>query len=630
MSNNSGYNDKKNARPTSGQPRQTKGQAQSSAASKRSSSPQQRKASPQPRKSQTQQRKAASNGRKDAPQQRKAPTQKARSASGQQRAAVKQQRGPSAQVRKQAAKGNSASSYTHPLNSRRVENPRQSQLNQPQEASGVLSAALQKGKDSLAQAQQNKKSKPKRSPQERWRKRAIIAGAVLAVYLIGVAVFSHWFVPNTKLGVFDISFKTSSEVQEMLDNALADYSLEVTGDGFSFTASAKDAGLAVDTKATVDAIHQDLSGWKWPITIIPFPHDETKLLTSSSSSGIAIQNLMKAIDTFNASATPPQSATIAYDSSKKRFVVEKDVIGTQLDADAVTDAASVAMAYLQPKLELDESYLLQPAVKADDPSVKAAVNNADKIIQSKISLLFGSVTVGTVDGNVLVDMVALDDKGNATLDQGKLKTWVTDFASRTNTAGSTRNYVRDDGKEVSVTGGVYGWEIDVNATCKEITDAAVQGSSTEIALPCLSEGAVYTAAGERDWGTRYLDVDISEQFVRFYDENGEIIWSSECITGTPGGSRETVQGVWYVTDKESPYELVGYSGNVAQYETRVTYWMPFEGNSIGFHDATWQPDFGGDMYMEGYGSHGCVNLPYSKAQQLYSLIKIRDVVSVHE
>ena len=43
------------------------------------------------------------------------------------------------------------------------------------------------------------------------------------------------------------------------------------------------------------------------------------------------------------------------------------------------------------------------------------------------------------------------------------------------------------------------------------------------------------------------------------------------------------------------------------YEQPVTYWMPFNGG-IGFHDADWQPYFGGDRYLTG-GSHGCINLP---------------------
>ena len=57
--------------------------------------------------------------------------------------------------------------------------------------------------------------------------------------------------------------------------------------------------------------------------------------------------------------------------------------------------------------------------------------------------------------------------------------------------------------------------------------------------------------------------------------------------------------------------------------------MPFDRNVIGLHDATWQSSFGGTLYKDGYGSHGCVNLPYSAAQSLYNLIKVGDVVISH-
>jgi lipoprotein-anchoring transpeptidase ErfK/SrfK len=64
------------------------------------------------------------------------------------------------------------------------------------------------------------------------------------------------------------------------------------------------------------------------------------------------------------------------------------------------------------------------------------------------------------------------------------------------------------------------------------------------------------------------------------------------------------------------------------YETPVTYWMPFVDNSIGFHDAYWRSSFGGTIYTYG-GSHGCINLPTSAAQSLYDIIEVGTVVVVH-
>ena len=43
-------------------------------------------------------------------------------------------------------------------------------------------------------------------------------------------------------------------------------------------------------------------------------------------------------------------------------------------------------------------------------------------------------------------------------------------------------------------------------------------------------------------------------------------------------------------------------------------------NGEGFHDATWQPSFGGNFYLT-RGSHGCVNLPLSVAGKLYDIVE---------
>ena len=66
------------------------------------------------------------------------------------------------------------------------------------------------------------------------------------------------------------------------------------------------------------------------------------------------------------------------------------------------------------------------------------------------------------------------------------------------------------------------------------------------------------------------------------------------------------------------------------YNSYVNYWMCFIGNDYGLHDATWRWDseFGGDTYTYN-GSHGCINLPYEQAEQLYNLVHVGDKVVVH-
>ena len=85
--------------------------------------------------------------------------------------------------------------------------------------------------------------------------------------------------------------------------------------------------------------------------------------------------------------------------------------------------------------------------------------------------------------------------------------------------------------------------------------------------------------------------------------------------------RQTSSGIFQLYYKKSPSVLKGkmLENGKYEYERLVTYWMPFNGG-IGFHDASWQPYFGGNRFREGGGSHGCINLPADKAAELYNRI----------
>ena len=56
--------------------------------------------------------------------------------------------------------------------------------------------------------------------------------------------------------------------------------------------------------------------------------------------------------------------------------------------------------------------------------------------------------------------------------------------------------------------------------------------------------------------------------------------------------------------------------------------MPFN-NNIGMHDAGWRSEFGGEIYLTN-GSHGCVNVPYDVAEELYYRVEIGTPVYVVE
>ncbi len=85
--------------------------------------------------------------------------------------------------------------------------------------------------------------------------------------------------------------------------------------------------------------------------------------------------------------------------------------------------------------------------------------------------------------------------------------------------------------------------------------------------------------------------------------------------------RMTPGGIYQINYTQLHRVLTGYKADGSiDYQSPVTYWMPFN-RGIGFHDATWRGSFGGSLYVYG-GSHGCVNLPYSKAKAMYDLVYV--------
>ena len=107
----------------------------------------------------------------------------------------------------------------------------------------------------------------------------------------------------------------------------------------------------------------------------------------------------------------------------------------------------------------------------------------------------------------------------------------------------------------------------------------------------------------------YIEVDISDQMLYFYQDN-ILTLTSPVVSGM--SNTPTRNGYFYIYHKETDTVLIGINDD---YEQPVKFWMPFDGG-IGFHDASYRDVFGGNIYLIN-GSHGCVNLPYEVAAYLY-------------
>lgn len=457
-----------------------------------------------------------------------------------------------------------------------------------------------------------------------------IVGILLVVYLAGVVVFSGHFWPKAKIGSSDISFKTPDEIAAVLEKGIDGYSLRVHGDGLDVTLSAHEAGVRFDAKQVVEDMFAQANQWAWPAEVFS-EHDETESLVATlDSSGVA-DKLHQAIDEVNANAVAPENATVAFDENAKMFTIVKEKYGTQVNVDIVMQDMADAVAALEHEVVLDERALSQPTVFSTDQRVVDAAATANGMILANVQFMLAGKDAATLDASVIGPCIDIGEDLSATLNEDALGAWVDEVASSHSTVGSTRSYMRADGAQFSVSGGTYGWKVDRDALLDLVKSAIESDQTGEVDLPCNQSAGAWNGVGGRDWGGRYIDVDLTAQHARFFDENGAVIWESDFVSGKPTSTSAslTPQGVYVINSNSGGSTLKGTNDDGTKYETPVTYWMPFVGNLIGFHDASWQSAFGGTRYKDGAGSHGCVNLPVDKAADLHGLCRTGDVVVSH-
>lgn len=212
----------------------------------------------------------------------------------------------------------------------------------------------------------------------------------------------------------------------------------------------------------------------------------------------------------------------------------------------------------------------------------------------------------------VIDWVRYWPDGHWDIDDGRIAEFVEGLQKEFDTWQYNKILRTTKGQVIKIPAGEYGWKLDKKKEVKEISKLLRRNGITVHNLHFSTEAAVY-GSPYRDYGDSYVEIDLTSQRLWLYVE-GEMILESDIVSGLMNTDRQTPPGAYAIYYKQSPAVLKG-----ADYETPVTYWMPFNGG-IGLHDATWQYSFGGDAcYYR--GSHGCINLPLDVAKEIYGYMK---------
>lgn len=464
---------------------------------------------------------------------------------------------------------------------------------------------------------------------KRLKKVGIIIGSivgVLAVAYIGVSVYfmSHFYV-NTEINGHNFSAKTTADVEEYMKEQVKNYTLTIQEkESRSDTIAGDEIDLVYEANDDIKNALKKQNAFLWPSAF--FQGNSTKVTIEVSYDAEKLEAKIQTLQPVTIEQIPAENAYPKFDG--EQFVVEPEVTGTAVDLEVLSEKINQYITEFQPELDMvEEGCYALPKYTSESPEVQAACDEMNKYLQASITY--------TMDENVVVDKtlisqwVTADAELKVTFNEEAVRQWLSEFGDRYDTVAAARTITTPTGKTTEVSGGTYGWGIDEETEFAALVNS-IKNGEVVTKEPAYYIGQTAASHGPQDWGSTYVEVDLSAQHM-WYIVDGAVVFECDVVTGLPTADRATPSGVYTILEKTLNKTLVGDinpSTGKPEYETPVSYWMRVTWSGVGFHDATWQPGFGGDLYTY-LGSHGCINMSYSTAATLYDLVSVGDPVIMH-
>lgn len=450
-----------------------------------------------------------------------------------------------------------------------------------------------------------------------------IAGtaAVIIVggYIYGGVHYQGRYLPNTTVLGVNVSGKTTKQAESTLKSKFQqrEYKL-IDGSKTVATASSDDLGISHDFAKTATDVKNAQSAWSWPASLVG---GERKV---SASANIAVNAATLKNYAKSTAAQLNKNRTASTDASMKfvngKLQVTKEVNGDKINADKLTKQLQSMVDSNRLSAKLAATY-----DKAKVTTKSATFKSKKQTLQNYSSISAKLTVAGhtdTVSPATLTSWLGYAN-GKITVSESGVRSFVSDFANKYNTISRSRKFKSTKEGTVTVPAGTYGWAVSEGTTSTNMINDIKKGKS--FTLAATTNGSGYHADGS-DIGNTYVEVDKKAQHEWYY-KDGKLVMDSDVVTGNPNTNHATPTGVFFIWSKQKNATLRGNNADGSKYASKVAYWMPIDYTGVGLHDASWQPKFGGDWYLQ-HGSHGCVNNPPAFVAKLYNAVEVGTPVIV--
>lgn len=433
-----------------------------------------------------------------------------------------------------------------------------------------------------------------------------VCSTILLVYFAGVLFHALRFGTNTYINGIDVSGMSIKKAEETILDEVSEYELTVEFKNGQEIIKIDDGGLKVELADSLKSLKSNRNPFAW-ISDVMTDDEYTMDYSVSYEVDMLKEYISESIYMDDNNMEPSVDAKVEMIDGE--VVVTPDAEGTKLDKEMVFDAICKALDSYSESVNIQENNCyIQADITAESQIIIDGAKAAEDYLSISANLDFAGYMY-QIPREELSTMGYLDSHGNVQISKSNVEAYAQRLSDKYSTSYTERKFRTHDGRTILIYGGYYGWVLDPETEGVELYEALLKKSDFEKKPACEKEG--YAFCEMNDIGDSYVEVDLKDQQVYLFID-GKKILDTPCVTGQVYGFN-TPGGLYGVTYTALHATLKG-----EDYETDVTYWMPFNGD-IGLHDATWRNAFGGDIYTYD-GSHGCINLPYSAAGTIFEYL----------
>lgn len=400
-------------------------------------------------------------------------------------------------------------------------------------------------------------------------------------YFLGMAYFQTHYKIGTTINGFHCSFKTIEETDALLSRKVESYAIAVdTRNNGVEKITANDVGLAFIGRDELVGIMntQDSRLWFMPelkqknLSKECYSIDTT-LMTSEMLTLKCMNNMQKA-----------ETAHIV--NTNDYFQVSKAVKGTELDRAKARDVIETAIRQWKESVSLEETGCYIDTDPGDEKALQKQCDTLNSMQDTIITYDFGDRTeqlnFNTVKEKFLNKEYSFDKEN--------IKRYISTLADKYDTVGTQRKFITYDDRTAIISGGDYGWKINIDKTAEDLLKL-LEENTIDVIEPAYTEEAA--SRNKNDIGRSYLEIDISTKQAILYEDGEPIIQADIKTNGKI---------------KPGFYQVKGIQESTPDGMKKVIW---FGSSALYMYDAAAaQPSFSGTDDISGYSAssikEGCI------------------------